>query len=223
MIFGKRDEKPRSNSDRKIIPVEAFGIKFMSFGFFINEQDPVIWRGPMLGGVINQFLFDVDWSGTDYLLIDLPPGTGDIQLSMVQNANVDGAIIISTPQDIALLDAKKGLEMFRKLNLPIIGMVENMTSFICNHCGTEHFIFGEGGVTHAVKELGVDLLGQVPLEIELRTGSDKGEPYMSQYRFHDRPVWKAFTSVSERVDQFFQPEAPPTKPGLMSKLFGMSR
>lgn len=223
MIFGKRDEKPRSNSERKIIPVEAFGIKFMSFGFFINEQDPVIWRGPMLGGVINQFLFDVDWSGTDYLLIDLPPGTGDIQLSMVQNANVDGAIIISTPQDIALLDAKKGLEMFKKLNLPIIGMVENMTSFICNHCGTEHFIFGEDGVTHAVEDLKVDLLGQIPLEIELRTGSDKGEPYMAQERFSERPVWKAFSDISGKVDSFFTPEGVPQKTGFMSKLFGLSK
>jgi ATP-binding protein involved in chromosome partitioning len=224
MIFGKREEKPRSNSERKIIPVEAFGIKFMSFGFFINEQDPVIWRGPMLGGVINQFLFDVDWSDTDYLLIDLPPGTGDIQLSMVQNAHVDGAIIISTPQDIALLDARKGLEMFKKLNLPIIGMVENMTSFICTHCGTEHHIFGEGGVAQAVREIGVDLLGQIPLEIELRTGSDKGEPYMSQDRFQDRPVWKAFQAVASKVEGFFAPsELPPKSGGFMSKIFGLSK
>lgn len=223
MIFGRREEKPKSNSERKIIPVEAFGIKFMSFGFFINEQDPVIWRGPMLGGVINQFLFDVDWSGTDYLLIDLPPGTGDIQLSMVQNANIDGAIIISTPQDIALLDAKKGLEMFRKLNIPLIGMVENMTSFICNHCETEHFIFGEGGVTHAVEELKVDLLGKVPLEIELRTGSDKGEPYMSQERFRERPVWLSFTSISEKVEKFFGPEITPARPSFMSKLLGLGK
>ena len=139
MIFGKRNEKPRSNSEKKIIPIEAYGIKFMSFGFFINEEDPVIWRGPMLGGVLNQFLFDVDWNGLDYLLIDLPPGTGDIQLSMIQNAQVDGAIIISTPQDIALLDAKKGAEMFKKLNLPIIGMVENMSSFVCGDCGSIYF------------------------------------------------------------------------------------
>jgi ATP-binding protein involved in chromosome partitioning len=223
MIFGKRDEKPRSNSERKILPVEAFGIKFISFGFFINEQEPVIWRGPMLGGVINQFLFDVEWAATDYLLIDLPPGTGDIQLSMVQNAHVDGAIIISTPQDIALLDAKKGLEMFKKLNLPIIGMVENMTSFICHECGTEHFIFGEDGVAHAVEDLKVDLIGQIPLEIELRTGSDKGVPYMSQANLSDRPVWKAFMSISEKVEKFFMPEKSPEKPGLMNKLFGLNR
>ncbi len=223
MIFGKREEKPRSNSERKIIPVEAFGIKFMSFGFFIDEKDPVIWRGPMLGGVLNQFLFDVDWTGTDFLLIDLPPGTGDIQLSMIQNAHVDGAIIISTPQDVALLDAKKGLEMFKKLNLPIVGMVENMSSFICNHCGTEHHIFGEGGVGRAVEQLETQLLGQIPLEIELRTGSDKGEPYMAQESFEGRPVWNSFMSVTQKVERFFMPNKAPPKPGLMSKIFGMNK
>lgn len=222
MIFGKRDEKPRSNSEKKIIPVEAHGIKFMSFGFFINEQDPVIWRGPMLGGVLGQFLFDVDWSNTEYLLIDLPPGTGDIQLSMIQNAHVDGAIVISTPQDIALLDAKKGVEMFKKLNLPVIGMVENMTSFICNHCGTEHHIFGEGGVAKAVEQLSVEMIGQIPLEIELRTGSDNGEPYMTQERFRERPVWKAFVEVTDKVENFFNPPLQP-KSGFFSKLLGMNK
>jgi len=220
MIFGKRNEKPRSNSERKIIPVDSFGIKFMSFGFFINENDPVIWRGPMLGGVLNQFLFDVDWSDTDYLLIDLPPGTGDIQLSMIQNAHVDGAIIISTPQDIALLDAKKGLEMFKKLNLPIIGMVENMSAFICHHCGTEHHIFGEGGVEKAVQELGVNLLGKVPLEIELRTGSDTGVPYMSQEAYSNNPVWKSFLNVGETVNRFFNPETLSPKTSFFSKILG---
>ena len=223
MIFGKRDEKPRSSPERKIIPVEAHGIKFMSFGFFINEQDPVIWRGPMLGGVISQFLFDVDWNGLDYLLIDLPPGTGDIQLSMVQNAHVDGAIIISTPQDIALLDAKKGLEMFKKLNLPIIGMVENMSSFICNNCGTEHHIFGHNGVAAAGEELRVDFLGQIPLELELRTGSDQGVPYMTQEQFKERPVWSAFMHVTDKIDHFFHPETPAPKAGLISKIFGLGK
>lgn len=223
MIFGKRDEKPRSNSEKKIIPVESFGIKFMSFGFFINEQDPVIWRGPMLGGVLNQFLFDVDWSGLDYLLIDLPPGTGDIQLSMIQNAHVDGAIIISTPQDIALLDAKKGAEMFKKLNLPIIGMVENMSSFICGSCGTEHFIFGEGGVQKAVQQLEIGFLGKIPLELELRTGSDKGLPYMGQDIFQERPVWKAFTEIANKVDAFFLPTPMEQKGGFISKILGLNK
>ena len=225
MIFGKRDEKPRATEEKKIIPVEAHGIKFMSFGFFINEGDPVIWRGPMLGGVLNQFLFDVDWSGTDYLLIDLPPGTGDIQLSMIQNAHVDGTIVISTPQDIALLDAKKGLEMFKKLNLPIIGMVENMSSFICSSCGTEHHIFGEGGVHKAVDDLSVDFLGQVPLEIELRTGSDHGIPYMTQDQFEGRPVWNSFVAVADKVDHFFNPAPTPneSKPGFFSKILGLNK
>lgn len=224
MIFGKREEKPRSNSERKIIPVEAHGIQFMSFGFFINEQDPVIWRGPMLGGVLNQFLFDVDWSGTEFLLIDLPPGTGDIQLSMIQNAHVDGAIVISTPQDVALLDAKKGVEMFKKMNLPVIGMVENMSSFICHNCGSEHHIFGHGGVEKAVQELGVEKIGQIPLEIELRTGSDMGVPYMTQKQFHDRPVWKAYQEIAGRVEMFFRPEGTQSpKPGFFSKILGLSK
>ncbi len=224
MIFGKRDEKPRSNSERKIIPVEAYGIKFMSFGFFINEQDPVIWRGPMLGGVLSQFLFDVDWTGTDFLLIDLPPGTGDIQLSMIQNAHVDGAIVISTPQDIALLDAKKGVEMFKKLNLPVIGMVENMTSFVCSSCGAEHHIFGHGGVEKAVEQLAVPMLGQIPLELELRTGSDSGHPYMTQDQLRDRPVWNAFLAIGEKVEAFFNPSpVNESRPGFFSKILGLTK
>lgn len=223
MLFGKRDEKPRSNSERKIIPVEAHGIRFMSFGFFINESDPVIWRGPMLGGVLNQFLFDVDWTGTDYLLIDLPPGTGDIQLSMIQNAHVDGAIIISTPQDVALLDAKKGLEMFRKMNLPIIGMVENMSSFICDGCGKTHYIFGKGGVEEAVSQIGTTMLGKIPLEIALRTGSDEGTPYMSNDSFSGRQVWDAFMETATAVSGFFGGTAPTNKPGVISRLFGLNK
>jgi ATP-binding protein involved in chromosome partitioning len=223
MIFGKREEKPRSNSEKKIIPVDAYGIRFMSFGFFINESDPVIWRGPMLGGVLNQFLFDVDWTGTDYLLIDLPPGTGDIQLSMIQNAHVDGAIIISTPQDVALLDAKKGLEMFRKMNLPIIGMVENMSSFICDGCGKTHYIFGKGGVEEAVAQLNTKLIGSIPLEISLRTGSDEGVPYMSNESFSGRIVWDAFMETANNVTGYFGGVTPGQKPGMISRLFGLNK
>jgi len=179
----------------------------------------------MLGGVLNQFLFDVDWTGLDYLLIDLPPGTGDIQLSMIQNAHVDGAIVISTPQDIALLDAKKGAEMFKKLNLPVIGMVENMSSFVCDHCGTEHHIFGEGGVAKAVEQLGVSFLGKIPLEIDLRIGSDRGVPYMTENKFEGRPVWKAYESIGNQVDVFFNPVMPPeqNKNGFFSKILGLNK
>ncbi|MFA5583176.1 MAG: Mrp/NBP35 family ATP-binding protein [Bacteriovoracaceae bacterium] len=226
MIFGKRNEKPRATEDKKIVPIESCGIQFMSFGLFIDENDPVIWRGPMLGGVLNQFLFDVDWKGLDYLLIDLPPGTGDIQLSMVQNTHVDGTIVISTPQDIALLDATKGLEMFKKLEIPVIGMVENMSSFICSDCGKEHHIFGDGGLEKAAQNLGVNLLGKVPLEIELRTGSDIGKPYMSDSQFEGRPVWNAFTAIAEKVNGFFNHPVPPKqdeKSGFFSKILGFGK
>jgi ATP-binding protein involved in chromosome partitioning len=223
MLLGKRGEKPMASSEKKILPVESHGLRFMSFGFFVEEGDPVIWRGPMLGGVLNQFLFDTDWSGTDYLLIDLPPGTGDVQLSMVQNAHVDGAISISTPQDVALLDATKGLEMFRKLNLPIIGMVENMSSFICSNCNQEHFLFGEGGVEKAVQKLSVPFLGKIPLELELRQSADAGTPYMANAGFEARPVFSAFQRVARNVHEFFHPgdsAITPEKSGLFSRIFG---
>lgn len=222
MLMGRRKDKPMASPEKKIIPIEAHGIRFMSFGLFVEEGDPVIWRGPMLGGVLNQFLFDTDWSGIDYLLIDLPPGTGDVQLSMVQNAHVDGVIIISTPQDVALLDATKGLEMFRKLNLPVVGMVENMSSFICSKCGEEHFLFGHDGVEQAVQKLEVPFLGKVPLELELRQSADAGNPYMANPAYEGRPVARAFQSVAAKVDSFFHPGANDnnSKTGLFSKLFG---
>lgn len=226
MIFGRRDEKPRATEAKKIVPIESCGIKFISFGLFINENDPVIWRGPMLGGVLNQFLFDVDWGELDYLLIDLPPGTGDIQLSMVQNTHVDGTIVISTPQDIALLDATKGLEMFKKLEIPVIGMVENMSSFICTNCNKEHHIFGDAGVERAAEKLGVNLLGKIPLEIELRTGSDTGKPYMSESQFEGRAVWNAFSEIAAKVHHFYHEgpvTASTTKPGFLSKILGRGK
>ncbi|MFZ4712860.1 MAG: Mrp/NBP35 family ATP-binding protein [Bacteriovoracaceae bacterium] len=216
MLLGRRDAKPKVNEARKIIPVESFGIGFISFGLFIEENDPVIWRGPMLGGVLSQFLFDVDWGGLDYLILDLPPGTGDIQLSMVQNTVVDGAIIISTPQDVALLDAKKGLQMFNKVNVPIIGMVENMSHFTCDGCGKDHHIFGQGGVENAVKELNTTFLGAIPLELDLRTGSDKGEPYMANLNYESRPVWKAYNEIATKVHDSFNPEKKTT---LFSRIF----
>jgi ATP-binding protein involved in chromosome partitioning len=162
MLFNRRGERPEATMDKKIIPLENYGVKFISFGNFIHEDEPVVWRGPMLGGVLNQFFFDTDWGELDYLLIDLPPGTGDVQLSMVQNLNVDGAIIVSTPQDVALLDARKALHMFDKLKVHVIGMVENMSSFICDSCNKEHFIYGTGGVKVACGEIGVGFLGFYP-------------------------------------------------------------
>ena len=129
-LLNQSSAQPKSTEDKKIQPIEVYGLEFISFGLFIPESDPVIWRGPMLGGVLNQFLFDVKWSQLDYLILDLPPGTGDVQLSLVQNVEIDGAVIVSTPQKVALLDTKKGLNMFKKVNIPILGMIENMSYFV---------------------------------------------------------------------------------------------
>lgn len=224
LMLGSKNIKPKSNSEKKIIPIEAHGIKFISFGLFINEDDPVIWRGPMLGGVLNQFLFDVAWDDLDYLIIDLPPGTGDIQLSMVQNTEVDGSIIISTPQDVALLDAVKGLQMFRKLELPIIGLVENMSYFICDDCDKRHNIFGTQGVLKAAHKLDLDLLGEIPLETRIRLESDRGNPFMVNPELKETQTWKAYSSISDKVNSFFNGDTAPTttesKKGILSKIFG---
>lgn len=219
MLMGHRKSKPQADENKKILPIQAHGVKFMSFGLFIEESDPVIWRGPMLGGVLNQFLFDVNWGELDYLLIDLPPGTGDIQLSMMQNANVDGGIIITTPQDIALLDAVKGFNMFKKLNLNMLGLVENMSSFICDSCDKEHFIFGNGIDPAKLTELGTEKLGSIPLEQSLRVGSDEGIPYMTQKENQNNPVYKAYQEISKKVVEQFATTDHNKKKGLLGKLF----
>lgn len=218
-LLGKEEEQASSNSDKKIIPVEAHGIKFISFGLFINHEDAVIWRGPMLGGVISQFLFDVDWSGLDYLFIDLPPGTGDVQLSLIQATQLDGAINISTPQDVALLDSVRGYEMFKKLNIEKLCFVENMSHFICDGCGKEHSIFGNGGVEQRAKELGVQFLGQIPLETSVRECSDNGRPFMSQDQFSKRSVWKSYKEVSKNFLEYFPLDGDKKKKGLLNRIF----
>jgi ATP-binding protein involved in chromosome partitioning len=218
MLFDRRKEKPEANAEKKIIPLENYGVKFISFGNFIHEDEPVVWRGPMLGGVLNQFFFETDWGELDYLLLDLPPGTGDVQLSMMQNLEVDTAIIISTPQDIALLDARKALHMFDKLGLHVMGMVENMSSFICDKCDKEHFIYGTNGVLAASSELGVGYLGKIPIELALRKGADFGTPYMSQNKFEGKTVWNAYQEIASKVDSYFNP-SDTKKKSLLSKIF----
>lgn len=221
MLLNKRDAKPGATPEKKILPIDAYGIPFISFGLFINEQDPVIWRGPMLGGVLNQFLFDVAWEGLDYLIIDLPPGTGDMQLSMVQATDIDGAIVVSTPQDIAILDTRKGLNMFTKVKIPVLGMVENMSYFVPDDAPTKkYFIFGEGGVKKAAKELDVNLLAEIPLELALREGSDTGFPYMNEKKYEGRPVWNAYMNLAKNVDlSFNQQEDSGEQKGFFKRLF----
>lgn len=220
MLLNQRDARPSATDKKKILPIKSHGLQFMSFGLFVDEKDPVIWRGPMLGGVLNQFLFDVDWGvegELDYLIIDLPPGTGDMQLSMVQSVELDGAIIISTPQDVALLDAKKGLNMFRKVNVPVIGMVENMSSFICDGCEKEHFIFGKDGVSKACVELETDYLGGIPLDVAIQVGSDKGIPFMSNMENKGKKAYSSYMELAAKIDEKFFSEAKPL--GFIKNLF----
>jgi ATP-binding protein involved in chromosome partitioning len=219
VMFKKRDHRPQATDEQKILPLESYGVKFISFGNFIHEDEPVVWRGPMLGGVLNQFFFETDWGELDYLLLDLPPGTGDVQLSMIQNVIVDGTIIISTPQDIALLDARKALHMFDKLGLHVVGMVENMSSFLCDDCGKEHFLYGTGGVLSASTELGVGYLGKIPMDLGIRKGCDFGTPYMwSSDKYEGTKVWDAYMEISGKVDSFFNPDDNKKK-GILSKIF----
>ena len=217
MLFDKRNERPEATLDKKIIPLENYGIKFISFGNFIAEDEPVVWRGPMLGGVLSQFFFETDWGELDYLLLDLPPGTGDVQLSMVQNVNVDGSVIISTPQDVALLDAKKALHMFDKVGVHVVGMVENMSSFVCDDCGKEHFIYGTNGVMAACNELGTGYLGKIPLDLGLRKGADFGTPFMTQNKNEGTKVWKSYMEIASKLDSYFFPGD--NKKGFISKMF----
>lgn len=220
MLLDQRDARPSATDKKKILPIKSHDLLFMSFGLFVDEKDPVIWRGPMLGGVLNQFLFDVDWAVNgelDYLIIDLPPGTGDMQLSMVQSVELDGALIISTPQDVALLDAKKGLNMFRKVNVPVIGMVENMSSFICDGCEKEHFIFGKEGVSKACIELETDYLGGIPLDVAIQVGSDKGTPFMSNMENKDKKAYSSYMELAGKIDEKFFNNTKPL--GFIKNLF----
>jgi len=169
-------EKPESADGKMLKPIERFGLKTMSIGYIVNEDTPMIWRGPMVSSALEQMLRDVEWGGLDVLVVDMPPGTGDAQLTLAQRVALAGAVIVSTPQDIALVDARKGLNMFRKVAVPVLGIVENMSYFLCPHCGERSEIFGHGGAREEADKLGVPFLGEVPLHLDIRTTSDSGHP-----------------------------------------------
>lgn len=168
--------QPQSSDGKSLEPMEAHGLQAMSIGFLIDEETPMIWRGPMVTQALEQLLNDTCWRGLDYLVVDLPPGTGDVQLTLAQKIPVSGAIIVTTPQDIALLDARKGLKMFEKVEVPVLGVVENMSIHICSKCGHEEAIFGQGGGQRMAEESGVDILGALPLDIRIREQADGGNP-----------------------------------------------
>jgi ATP-binding protein involved in chromosome partitioning len=169
-------QKPQLDDNRKMIPIARFGLSIMSIGFLVEEDTAMIWRGPMVMSAITQMLRDVAWGALDVLVVDMPPGTGDAQLTLAQNVPLKGAIIISTPQDLSLIDARRGLAMFKKVNVPVLGIIENMSYFQCPHCGTKSDIFGHGGARHEAERLGVPFLGEIPLHISIRTTSDEGRP-----------------------------------------------
>ncbi len=168
--------KPSSEDGKTLQPMEKWGLKVMSMGFLVEEDTPMIWRGPMIMSALQQMVFDVTWGELDVLVVDMPPGTGDAQLTLAQRVPVTGAVIVSTPQDIALIDARKGLNMFKKVDVPVFGIVENMSYFLCPSCGERSDIFGHGGARETASELGVDFLGEVPLHMDIRQTSDAGTP-----------------------------------------------
>ncbi|MCE1229060.1 MAG: Mrp/NBP35 family ATP-binding protein [Firmicutes bacterium] len=200
MMFGITDG-PEGTPEGKIKPVEKFGLKLMSMGFLIDEDRPVVWRGPMLNKALQQFLGDVLWGDLDLLFIDLPPGTGDVQITLVQNAKAvidqGGAVVVSTPQDVAFLDAKKAIGLFKTVETPILGVIENMSSFLCPHCKGETHIFGHGGVKAAAGRMGLPFLGEVPIDLEIRAGSDQGMPLVVSHP--DSPQSKVFMEMASSL------------------------
>lgn len=175
-MLGVSKIKPETTGEGKLLPVLGHGMQSMSIGFLVDEENPMIWRGPMVTQALEQMLRDTLWRKVDYMIIDLPPGTGDIQLTMSQKIPVSGSVVVTTPQDIALIDAKKGLKMFEKVNIPILGIIENMSMHICSNCGNEEEIFGVGGGKSMAGEAGVNFLGALPLEMGIRLNSDNGIP-----------------------------------------------
>jgi ATP-binding protein involved in chromosome partitioning len=189
--------RPRSPDGKKLLPMENYGVRVMSMGFLVDEDAPMIWRGPMVQSAIQQMLSDVEWGELDFLVVDLPPGTGDAQLTMAQRVPLAGAVIVSTPQDIALLDARKALNMFRKVDVPVLGILENMSYFVCPHCGGRAEIFSHGGARRTAEKFGVDFLGEIPLDLMIREETDAGRPPVVSHP--DGPQARAYLEVAEAV------------------------
>jgi ATP-binding protein involved in chromosome partitioning len=189
--------QPTASPNNKINPLSRWGVKTISIQFFVPEGQPIIWRGPLIGGAIQQFLRDVDWGDLDYLVVDMPPGTSDAQLTLAQAVPLSGAVLVTTPQEVALSDVSKAYEMFKRLNVPIIGMVENMTGFVCSHCGEVTEIFGRGGGERFAAEHGIDFLGGIPIDVRVRQGGDAGVPAVAQRE--PGPAAVAMSTIASQV------------------------
>jgi len=191
------NERP-AVKNQKLIPLEAHGIKVMSIGFLVEEDQAIIWRGPMASGAIKQFMSDVEWGELDYLIFDMPPGTGDVQLTLVQSIPLTGAVIVTTPQDIALADARKGQKMFEKVNVPTFGIIENMSYYLCPSCGYREEIFSYGGGKKSAEKLGTEFLGEIPLNTKIREGGDSGKPIVVLEP--DSEHTKKFMEIARKLD-----------------------
>ena len=189
-------EKPKSEDGINLIPIKKFNLQCMSIGFMVSEETPMIWRGPMVASTIKTFANKVLWDNVDFLIIDMPPGTGDALLTFSQEIDIDGAVIITTPQDIAIIDVKRGIEMFKRTNVKILGIIENMTSFTSND-GVEHFIFGKDGAKNIADKFNIELLGQIPINIDLRKGSDEGLAFV-EFNTENK-VSNIFKNISEKI------------------------
>ncbi|GBD40970.1 Iron-sulfur cluster carrier protein [bacterium HR39] len=189
--------RPKLVDERRLAPLESFGVKLMSIGFLVDEEAPMIWRGPMVQGALQQMMADVDWGALDVLVVDMPPGTGDAQLTMAQQVPLTGAVIVSTPQDIALLDARKAINMFRKVDVPVFGIVENMSYFVCPHCGGRSEIFSHGGARACAERYGVDFLAEIPLDPLVRELSDAGRPIVVTHP--ESPQARAYLDLAKSV------------------------
>lgn len=197
IMFGVHS-RPRVTAQERVVPLEAHGVKLMSIGFLIDEDTPAIWRGPIVMGIIRQFLQQVDWGELDYLIVDMPPGTGDAQLSLVQLAKVDGAVMVTTPQGVAVADVLKGIKMFERVEVPVLGLVENMSGFVCPHCGERTDVFGEGGGRKLAATADVPFLGEVPMGAAVVKASDAGRPTVVAEP--ESPEGQAFLRLAERVE-----------------------
>jgi ATP-binding protein involved in chromosome partitioning len=197
--------RPSSADGKMLRPMQNYGLKCMSIGFLVPEDTPMIWRGPMVMSALQQMLREVEWGELDIMIVDMPPGTGDAQLTMAQQVSLAGAVIVSTPQDIALIDARKGLNMFKKVDVPVLGIIENMSYFLCPHCGERSDIFSHGGARREAERLGTDFLGEIPIDLAIRETSDEGRPIVVSQP--DSPYSRTFRDIAARVWQKVSGEA----------------
>jgi ATP-binding protein involved in chromosome partitioning len=209
-LFGVHSKPGLAPDGQKLVPLESFGVKVMSIGFLIDEGAPVVWRSPMVISALNQLLREVVWGELDVLVVDMPPGTGDTQLTMAQNVPLAGAVIVSTPQDLALIDARRGIAMFNQVKVPLLGVVENMSYFVCPHCGERTDVFSHGGARKEAQKLGVPFLGEVPLDIAIRVNSDDGRPVVAA--MPESPQTNALLEIARRVADTLAAGAPGAKP-----------